>query len=388
MQSRGVVWGMLITTSLLHAALEYGVTNTNFTISQPSIDPRDDTEYLYNYNRLRVRTDYTQENYFLTFIGDGVNYLGHDYVTSPSFEYITQQRSDTPFKTQSHYYDYYEGALYAKLYRLYGGYADEKNSITLGLQNITMGVGRLWNPTNLFNPRNTYALEPDEVFGVAALSYIRHLGATTDLRVVVSQKKDHSLKYAASLKGFLEYGDVALNLVYSDETVMVGYELEANLAETGIELRSEGAYIDNRALQESPISTAVTEASFFQGIVGGDYGFENGVSLVVEALYSSKAFSYEQVLANLDSEVLPNLVLSQFYVGTGITYTFNLFLEGSLTYIESFNEENSRFITPVLTYSVNDYNTLSLGAMIQSGPRGSEFGMFDNSYYLRYELSF
>ncbi len=381
-----LVLSALITTSL-YADLDYRVTNTNFTISQGSIDPTIDTTYLYNYNRLRLRADYTQDAFFVTMIGDGVNYLGHNYINSPSFEYIKLLKSDTPFKTQTSFYDYDKGTVYAKLYRLYAGYEDENNRVVLGLQNITMGVGRLWNPTNLFNPRNTYALEPDEVFGVAGISYTRHLSTTADITVVASQKADHSFKYAASLKAFIEFGDVAVNIVSSDETLMLGYELEGNLGETGVEVRSEGAYIKNSAIVTNILGDTTTE-EFYQGIVGADYGFENGITIVGEALYSSKAFGYDEVLLNINSEIVPNLVLSKFYLGGTVSYAFNLFLDGSLTYIESFNDLNSRFVSPAVTYTFNDYNTFTLGAMLQHGADGSEFGSFENTYYFRYELSF
>ena len=378
---------LVVLPVVLLADLEYTIANTNFTISQGSIDPSSDKDYLYNYNRIRVQTGYTYDDLFITLIGDGVNYFGHDYVTSLDFAYISQLTSDTPFKTQSAYYDYYEGIVYAKLYRMYGGYEDEDNHIAIGLQNITMGVGRLWNPTNLFNPRNTYALEPDETFGVAAIVYTRHLSETADLRVVTSQKQDHSFKYAGSFKAFLEFGDVGLNVVSSDETLMLGYELEGNLGESGVEIRSEGAYIKNSALIIDPSGTT-TQERFYQGIIGADYGFENGITVVGEALYSSQKFDYEEILLNINSEVLPNLVFSHFYLGTSISYAFNIFLDGSLTYIESFNEQNSRFISPTLTYTFNDFNTFTLGAMIQNGPKGSEFGAFENSYYFRYQLAF
>ena len=385
MRVKAAVFASILLSTALCADLEYTITNTNFTLSQGSIDPRVDQRYLYNYDRLRLRSDYTYENYFMTFIGDGVNYFGHEYINTFDFEYIRQLESDTPFKTETTYSDYYEGTLYAKLYRFYGGYEDENNRIALGLQNITIGVGRLWNPTNLFNPRNTYALEPDETFGVAALAYTRHLSETADLRVVVSQKKDHTFKYAGSLKAFLEFGDVGLNVVKSDETLMVGYELEGNLAETGIEVRSEGAYIKNSALKTF---YAEKTEEFFQGLLGGDYGFENGVTLIVEGLYSSKKFHYQDVLLNLKSEISPNLTMSQFYLGSSITYDFNIFLNGALTYIESFNDKNSRFISPTLTYTFNDFNTFVLGAMIQNGPKKSEFGQFENTYYFKYQLAF
>ena len=225
------------------------------------------------------------------------------------------------------------------------------------------------------------------MFGVAAVSYTRHFGTTTDLMVVASQKKDNSFKYAASLKGFLEFGELALDVVASTDTLMLGYEAEANLGESGVEVRSEGAYIKNRAMIYNPLQPETTE-DFFQGLIGADYGFENGITLVGEALYSSQTFSYEELLFNINSEIAPNLVQSNLYIGATLSYAFNLFLDTSIIYIESFNTKNSRFVSPTLTYTFNDYNTFTLGAMLQNGAKGSEFGSFENSYYFSYELAF
>lgn len=382
---KALVFTLILFTCKAFGAFDYTVSNTNFTLAQGSIFPNQERDYLYNYNRLRLRGDYTQENYFFTLIGDGVNYLGHEYVNSASFKYVKLQKSDTPFKTMSSFNDYYEGSVYAKLYRLYGGYEDDHHRIVLGVQNITMGVGRIWTPTNLFNPRNIYALEPDETFGVAALSYTNHISTTGDLTFVISQKADYRFKYAARYKAFLDFSDLGINLIHSDETTMAGYEVEANLADTGIEVRSEGAYLQHT------LKTGLNEEEkeeFFQGIIGADYGFENGITLIAELLYSSESFSYEEILLNYDSEIIPNLVYSKFYTAMSLAYSFNLFLDASFVYIESFNDSNSRFVTPTLTYTFNDYNTFSLGAMIQEGSKESEFGMFSDTYYFRYALSF
>ena len=254
----------------------------------------------------------------------------------------------------------------------------------MGLQNISMGVGRIWTPTNLFNPKNTYALEPDEVFGVAALSYTRHLDDTSDITAVASQKADHSAKYAARYKAFLAFADIGVNLINSDETKMAGYEIESNLADTGIELRSEGAYIKNTLKS----ITGDEEKEFFQAILGADYGFENGLTVVAESLYSSKKFSFQELLLNLDSEILSNLVNSNLYAALNLSYSFNIFLDASLLYIESFNDRNSRFVSPSLTYTLNDYNSFMIGAMIQNGASESEFGRFENTYYFKYAFSF
>ncbi|MEA3371463.1 MAG: hypothetical protein U9Q40_09015 [Campylobacterota bacterium] len=376
---------LLLLTLSLFGDFDYRVENTNFTISQGSINPQQNTNYLYNYDRLRFRGDYSYENYFSTIIADGVNYLGKEYTESNDFNYIKWQQSDTPFKTQTAFHDYDKGSAYAKLYRLYGGYEDSQNRVVLGLQNISMGVGRIWTPTNLFNPKNIYALEPDETFGVAALLYTRHLSDTSEITLITSQKEDESFKYAARYTAFLDFSEIAIDMLSSNETTMIGLELEANLADSGVEVRSEVAYIRNSF--NNPLNTT-QEIAFTQAIVGADYGFENGVTLIGEALYSSESFTYNELLLNLDSEILPNLVYSKFYTALSLSYSFNIFLDGSLIYIESFNDKNSRFVSPTLNYTLNDYNSFMLGAMMQDGERGSEFGELKNSYYFKWLLSF
>ena len=207
----------------------------------------------------------------------------------------------------------------------------------------------------------------------------------SDITVVISQKEDHSFKYALRYKAFLDFTDVGLSFIKSNETLMFGVELEANLGDTGIEVRSEGSYIENELKNTL---TTTKEESFYQAILGADYGFKNGVTLTLEARYSSHTFAYNQILLNYDSEILPNLAFSKFNVGATLNYDFTLFLSGSLLYIESFNTENSAFISPSLTYTLNDYNSFVLGAMIQQGNKESEFGSFSNTYYFNYKLSF
>ncbi len=366
MRVKSVLSFLLVTCVYLYADFSYKIENTNFTISQESALPNSDKTYLYNYDRLRLRADYTKGEFFSTFIGDGVNYYGESYINSIDYAYVKFQKSDTPFQTQSEYKNYQNGAAYAKLYRLYGGYEDNANRVVVGLQNISMGVGRIWNPTNLFNPINSYALEPDETFGVAAVSYTRHIARNANITAVISQKEDSSLKYALKFKAFLDFADVGLNVISSDETTMIGYEIEGNLGESGVELRSEGAYINN-------------EVEFFQGIVGADYGFVNGITLTAEALYSSKTFSEEQILLHYNSEIFSNLVPSNFYTALSLTYSFNIYLDGALLYIEGFDGDKSRYIAPTLTYTLNDYNSFTLGAMSQNSKE---------TYFLKWQLSF
>lgn len=374
---------LLFFAEFLFGDVNYRVTNTNITVTGDSSLQSENKSYIYNYNRARFYADYEQDGYFGSIIGDIVNYHGESYTSSNSFEYLKNSRSDTPFETQTNFKDYGKGAVYAKLYRAYVGYEDTKNRVVAGLQNISMGVGRIWTPTNIFNPKNSYAIEPDEIYGVSALSYLRHLNDTSHVTLVASQNREKKFKYAGQYKGYLSFADIGLNAVNSDKTKMIGYEIEGNLAETGVELRSEGGYI--RSSLEDEFNQEY-DVEFFQGILGAEYGFKNGVTLVFETLYSSKDFTYDEVVLNLRSEILSNLLNSNFYSGVTLSYSFNLFLDASLLYIESFGDKNSRFISPSLSYTLNDYNTLTLGAQILGGKSESEFG--ENSYFFKWSLSF
>jgi hypothetical protein len=374
---------IMLNTSLM-AEFAHRVENTNYTLFQDS-SVFDNDRYIYNYDRLRYRLDYSDEKFFFTLIGDGVNYYGRSYVHSSSFSYLQRMEADVPFETQTTFNNYDEGSAYAKLYRFYGGYEDERNRVVLGLQNISLGVGRIWTPTNLFNPSNVYALEPDEVFGVFGVSYTRHLTDMGHISGVISQKKDHSFKYALRYKAFLDFIDVGLSYINSNETEMIGYELEANLGETGIEVRSEGAYTETWL--KSGFSEREKEY-FFQSVVGADYGFKNGITVTFEAKYSSKDFSKEEVVLNRGAEVFTHLSQSKFYTALSLRYDFNLVLTGAVLYVESLNTHRSRFISPTLTYTLNDYNSIIIGAMLNTGSQESEFGSYGDTYYLNYKLSF
>ncbi|HHO65348.1 MAG TPA: hypothetical protein ENJ71_02380 [Epsilonproteobacteria bacterium] len=376
--------GLLLSTTLF-AETEWRIENSNFLLSQASYVPLEDERYTVDYNRFRLRADWKENNFFATAIGDGVSYLGSDFTDSLSFGYIKALRSDTPFQTQTSFNDFDNGSAYAKINRLYAGYDDGKNRVVAGLQNINIGSGHIWTPSNLFNPKNTYALEPDETFPVLALYGSHYITEKTQFYAAVSQRRDHSFKYLGGVKQSFDTMDIALNVIHSEQTTMLGYSIVGDLSDTGIEVRSEGAYIQTT---EGSVKSTEDETDFFQGLIGADYAFQNGLNLTVEALYSSKIFTYRDAIFNLNSELNGNMTLSHFYTGVMMNYDFNIYLSGALLYIESFNDSNSRFVSPTLTYTLNDNNRFDLGALIQGGPEGSEFGMFGNTYYVKYIFSY
>jgi len=374
---------LFVSLSLWACSLEHKFTieNSNFTLDQASALPEnsDDESYLYNYNRLRLKDTISSDGYYITAIGDIVNYLGSEFIQSPNFKYIELLKPDIPFETRTNFHTYDDkGVVYAKLHRLYAGYQEGKHSTTLGIQKITMGAGRIWTPTDLYNPKNSFALEPDEVFGVLALTYAYAPSSLSNMRAIVSMKEDKSYKYALSYKAFLDFADFAVNFIYSDTIEMYGYEAEGNFFDTGAEWRSEGGYYVSKSL----------DSEFYQAILGFDYGFQNGITWTVEGYYSSEVFTYEEILANIKDDILNNLVQSHFYLGSSLSYSFDLAWSGSLMYIESFADERSRFVVPSLTYTINDNHIVSLSAMLNDGSKQSEFGAFGSSYFFNWKWSY
>lgn len=369
------VFVFCLTAPLMAIEHDFTVENTNYTLSKVPYLDTDRT--LYNYNRLRLTDNIKEENWFANVIADIDNYYGKSYIDSNEYEFFRTISADTPFDTETQAKDYGKGEIFGRIHRFNVGYADEKNSIVFGLQKISMGVGRIWTPTDLFNPRNPLALEPDQIYGTYALSYTYALDKLSEVMGVVAKRQDDSYKYAGRIKGNVDVADIALDVFSSNDAEMIAYEIEGNVLDTGIEWRSEGGYFKDKLLDKE----------FFQTILGLDYGFQNGLTVMTEWIHSSKTYTFEEVYIHQESTLSNNRFLSKDYLGASAYYDFNLLYNGSLSMIYSPKDQGS-YIAPILTYSISDDASLALGAMLYGGDAQSEFGRVDNSYYLRLRVTY
>ncbi len=367
----------MIILSLGLAAAEHGYSleNSNFTLS--SVPYESNKRVFYNYNRLRLNYKLKEEHWYLSFIGDIDNYYGKKYIQSSQYRFLRSIKADTPFEIETHPHNYGNGEVFGRIHRFNIGYADEKHNVLFGLQKVSMGVGRIWTPTDLFNPRDPLALEPDQIYGTFALSYTYALGELGEVMGVVAKRHDDSYKYAGRIKGNVGIADIALDLFSSNDAQMIAYEIEGNLFDTGIEWRSEGGYFKDKLLDKD----------FYQTILGLDYGFKNGVTVMTEWIHSSKTYSFDEILKHQGSTLGNNRFLSSDYLGNSAYYDFNLLINGSLTIIRNI-EDQSSFMAPVLEYSLCDDASIALGAMLYTGDKESEFGNTQNSYYLRFKVTY
>ncbi|WP_339136311.1 MAG: hypothetical protein WGN25_00260 [Candidatus Electrothrix sp. GW3-4] len=250
------------------------------------------------------------------------------------------------------------------LYRAYGQYQGERHFWSIGKQRIPLGVGRIWNPIDVFNPVDVQAVETDERSGTDAIRYEYALSELSNLDLTIADGKA-----AIRLKGYLEYADIGLivlqdngndrNWSWGADTSLdiIGWELEGRLPGTDIELRSEGGRLHNQETGEV----------FTEFILGAEYGFAHSLTLLGEYRFS-------------DQNMTDQLAI-QWSFQSGMLWTYQLLLLTDL-------EDNSVLIAPSVSYSLSDEMTLSAGGFIATGDESAAFPEAGNRCYLRWFLHF
>jgi hypothetical protein len=240
------------------------------------------------------------------------------------------------------------------IYRGYLEYRGATHFWTLGRQRIPLGVGRVWNPIDIFNPIDSQSVEPEERIGTEALRYEYAMSRLANLDLTVSRDKGE-----ARIKGYLDVADVALVGLYDNEAHLdiIGWELEGELFDTGIELRSEGGGFHDR-------DTGSRSTSF---IAGAEYGFANSLTLLGEYLYD-------------DETMTDNMAVSVSFQPR-ILWTVTCLAVQDL-------DDHSFFISPAVEYSAGDEMTVIAGAFLYHGGNTDAYGGFPDRIYVRWFVHF
>jgi hypothetical protein len=302
----------------------------SFSLENTNISGYDDLYQLFDYNRLR-----------------GEIILDHDRYSDLSATLIVDNES---------LYKENPGGLgnKASIYRAYLEYRGSKHYWVLGKQRISLGVGRFWNPMDVFNPIDIQAIEPNERPGIDSIHYEYALSQLSNIDFTLAKGKG-----TLRMKGYLDFADIALVAEWDDSQniEIIGWELEGELAETGIELRTEGGSFHNR-------DNGIRHTEF---IVGAEYGFANSLVLTGEYHF-------------IDDPELDEFALSASIQPT-MLWTCYLINVVDL-------DDGSGFILPILEYALSDEMTLSGGAFVYHGDENSIYGFSPDRFYIRWFIHF
>ena len=313
----------------LLAAAYLGIV-PGFSLENTNIPGYDDLYQFFEYNRLRAELTLEHEDY--------------------------PDLAATLIVNNENYYKENPGSLVNKtsIYRAYLEYSGARHLWVIGKQRIPLGVGRFWNPIDVFNPIDIEAIEPGERSGTDTIRYEYAISQLSNLDVNVARGKG-----AIRIKGYLDLADVALVAEWDEENYLdiIGWELEGELAATGIELRSEGGSFHNRESGQRH-----TEL-----IVGAEYGFANSLLLTGEYHYTDVPRKDE---FGLSASFQPTMLWTCSLVGL----------------IET--DDSSGFVSPVVEYSLSDEMTLSVGAFVYYGSENSIYGPNPDRLYVRWFVHF
>ena len=300
------------------------------SLENSNIAGYDDLYQLFDYNRLRAELTLEHEQY-------------------SNFSARLLVDNETTYKNDP-------GSLVNRtsIYRAYIEYSGARHLWIVGKQRIPLGVGRFWNPIDLFNPINIEAIETDQRPGTDTIRYEYALSELSSIDVNVASGKG-----AVRVKGYLDYADVALVGEWDEDLDqdIIGWEIEGELANSGIELRSEGGSFHDRTSGERHT----------EFIAGAEYGFANSLVLLGEYHY-------------LDGPRRDELGVSASFQ-PAMLWTCSLMTVTDLG-------DGSGFVSPVVSYSLSDEMTLSGGAFVYHGADSTTYGSGFDRFYVRWFVHF
>lgn len=261
--------------------------------------------------------------------------------------------------------------------RLYFKQDFEKFSFVIGRQRISWGTGRIWNPTDLFNPINPASYYQTEKIGADAISFKYAFGNFTDLNVVFNpQEKIGNSNYGFRFRTNYHFYDLSLMGGYFDKRVIAGLDFAGNLFDAGI--RGEGII----SARNDNLSD-----NFVKFIVGIDNQFTPKLYTLIEYHYNGEGKNEKNLydFTRLYRGEIQNL--SKNYICLSANYLIFPLLNITLTTISNLND-GSGFLNLFASLSATENLTAGLGCQITYGKEKSEYRYYPHSLYLQCKYNF
>jgi hypothetical protein len=268
--------------------------------------------------------------------------------------------------------DYYAASHFVDL--LYIKHDFDFGEITAGRQLISWGVGRVWQPTDMFLPINPSNFSKFEKDGADALTFKYFLGDFSDIEVIYNFRemwKDGN--YGARLRTNYEEYDLSLMSGMFDNRIVVGGDFAGNLMKAGF--RGEGVVSMNRYHMDS---------NYVRFVFGLDYQFTADFYGLIEYQYNGAGAKNKEDYLDLD--LIGKLIrgeiqnISRNYIAVQGTYQLHPLWNLMLMNISNLNDQ-SGYANVLVKYNIYENMNLSLGGMYAYGADMTEYGMMPSAAY-------
>ncbi len=267
-------------------------------------------------------------------------------------------------------------AVFHYVDRLYYQQMFSVAELVIGRQRISWGTGRVWNPTDLFNPISPSSFAKVEKDGVDAASAKVFLGQFTDLTLVVNPQSNASANFGGRYRTNTEGVDWSVVGGYFDRRIVVGGDMAANLFVAGV--RAEAVLSAQRTNLRS---------NFVKYIVGIDNQFTPELYALLEYQYNGEGSADKQ------GYDLPRLItgeilnVSRNYLTIQGSYLVHPLVTVSLSLTGNLNDGSS-LVGGIVAYSASADLVLNAGCQISIGNDLDEYWYYPSSLYLKGEVYF
>jgi len=260
------------------------------------------------------------------------------------------------------------------LYRGWLSYDLAEVSLKVGRQRIAWGSGRIWNPTDRFNPVQPTALELDQKLGVDAAALQWNYSNSAYLLAVASPASvANGAKQKLALRWQDTWGAFDLSLMVGriENESMFGLDVTGNLADAGMRIE----WMQARNLREG---------GYGQMVAGLDYTwnnswFPNGLYTAIEYFYNGAAglVVSQDRLSGFSNQLL----------GAQLAYDLTPLWRAEMLIILDM-QKSASFVVPALTWSAFENIDLQCFAQLPQGEADSEFVRFESLYAVRIDWYF
>lgn len=289
------------------------------------------------------------------------------YLDTEQFAQLKSARPKTYWDLEGDYLD--RPSLFMR-HRLHRGFVSLNTAAVdayVGRQRIAWGSGRMWNPTDLFNPYNPAQLEREERTGVDAVLLEKSFSALSRLSFAYAPQRNASASRALRYRTNFASTDIALVAGEFRDARVIGFELAGRISAAGV--YGEAAHTRPNAGD-----------TFTRVILGAEYAFANTLTLGAEYYWNGAGTTQRSRydFARLFAGEIQNV--AKRYVGAHLRYDLTPLLRSDNHLILNL-DDTSRFFAPSLVYSLANNWDVAVGVQSFSGAADSEYGRFHNVYY-------
>lgn len=247
---------------------------------------------------------------------------------------------------------------------------------TVGRQRIAWGSGRVWNPTDLFNPLNPAVVFKTEKDGVDAVVAKAVLGNFSDATVVWNPRKDLPSNFGMRMRTNVAGCDLAAVGGRFRERWAIGGDMAGSLLDAGVRAEALWSGID------LPASGRTLRAT-----VGIDNQFTEKWYAMME-YHLNGAGTRDRLQYDLVSLVRGEIQnVGRAFVTVHSSYLLHPLLSVTGMVLESLTD-HSGYGGCTLSYSASDESSIALGCQYFFGDPLTEFRYYPRMLYLRFDTFF